>query len=476
MSRTEKSRRLRAVSRGTALFFLAASMGLSVHTASPVAVFAATKPINTVSIKVTSKLEPGVKLPKIQIGGTPDTGGVSVSGSGSKYSVTEAEWVDKSGDELKAAEEPQMRVTLEPEDVSEDYFPASYKSSSVKISGGTFVSARRDGDNLIVTLRVKGVKDDFGQPEEAYWNENNLGEARWEKPDNASGYYEVQLYRDSKQVYRVAQTSSLQYNFYPYMTKAGEYTFKVRSIPVTAEQKQYGGNSDWTESGELTITDRYVSDGKGQQNENAAVRPGTTQPTGWVKEGDGWIYRLPDGQLCREEWYCVNDQWYYFDGTGHMQTGWRQEGANWYYLYSNGAMAVGWSKIGGVWYYFYPLTENGHTKGVMAGPGWQVIGPYYYYFNSDGSMYKGWLNQNGNWYYLNTVENSLEGAMFTGWLNRDGNTYFTDANGVMVQGWMQIDGNWYYFMPGSGVMARDTYINSFYLDSDGIWRQEGNRG
>ena len=139
-------------------------------------------------------------------------------------------------------------------------------------------------------------------------------------------------------------------------------------------------------------------------------------------------------------------------------------------------MAVGWSKIGGVWYYFYPLTENGHTKGVMAGPGWQVIGPYYYYFNSDGSMYKGWLNQNGNWYYLNTVENSLEGAMFTGWLNRDGNTYFTDANGVMVQGWMQIDGNWYYFMPGSGVMARDTYINSFYLDSDGIWRQEGNRG
>ena len=130
-----------------------------------------------------------MKLPKIQIGGTPDTGGVSVSGSGSKYSVTEAEWVDKSGDELKAAEEPQMRVTLEPEDVSEDYFPASYKSSSVKISGGTFVSARRDGDNLIVTLRVKGVKGDFGQPEEAYWNENNLGEARWEKPDNASGYY-----------------------------------------------------------------------------------------------------------------------------------------------------------------------------------------------------------------------------------------------------------------------------------------------
>ena len=44
-----------------------------------------------------------------------------------------------------------MKVTLEPEDVGEDYFLASYKSSEVKISGGTFVSARRDGDNLVVT-------------------------------------------------------------------------------------------------------------------------------------------------------------------------------------------------------------------------------------------------------------------------------------------------------------------------------------
>ncbi len=29
--------------------------------------------------------------------------------------------------ELKASEEPQMKVTLEPEDVSEDYFVSSYK-------------------------------------------------------------------------------------------------------------------------------------------------------------------------------------------------------------------------------------------------------------------------------------------------------------------------------------------------------------
>ena len=76
---------------------------------------------------------------------------MAVDTSGGKYSVSEAEWTDKSSNELKAAEEPQMKVTLEPEDVSEDYFVSSYKKADVKISGGTFVSARRDGDELVVT-------------------------------------------------------------------------------------------------------------------------------------------------------------------------------------------------------------------------------------------------------------------------------------------------------------------------------------
>ena len=52
------------------------------------------------------------------------------------------------------------------------------------------------------------------------------------------------------------------------MTKTGEYTFKVRTVPGTDSQKKYGGKSEWIESGELSITDRYVSDGKGQQSKN----------------------------------------------------------------------------------------------------------------------------------------------------------------------------------------------------------------
>lgn len=138
-----------------------------------------TEPIRSVSVRVNSKLEPGGRLPDIEISSSaPEDGGVSVYASNSRYHVSEAEWVDKSSEELTAADEPRMRVTLEPEDVGDDYFLASYKKSDVKISGGSFVSARRDGDDLIVTLRVNGVKGAYDPPEDAYWYEKNLGEAR----------------------------------------------------------------------------------------------------------------------------------------------------------------------------------------------------------------------------------------------------------------------------------------------------------
>ncbi|MFR1832433.1 MAG: N-acetylmuramoyl-L-alanine amidase family protein [Lachnospiraceae bacterium] len=461
----EKESRNKKTGRRLWGLILAGVLGLSLSQT----VFAGSKAISSVSVRVDSKLEPGFELPDIEIGsGSAGERGVKVSVSNSRYHVTEAEWVDSTR-ELETGDEPRMSVTLEPEDVSENYFLASYKKSSVSISGGTFVSARRDGDDLVVTLRVKPVKGDYEEPLDAFWYEDNLGVARWEKPDNTSGYYEVQLYRDGKSVYKVPGTSSLQYNFYPYMTKAGNYMFKVRTIPKDSSQSKYGGRSDWIESGELQITDRYVSDGKGQQKPGSNVVHGAKKP-GWNKDGDTWRFYYPDGSLCSSRWEYIEGQWYYFNGDGVMQTGWLKQGEDYYYLYPNGQMAVGWASIDGKWYYFATGEDDGETAGVMAGPGWRVIGSYYYYFNNDGSMYTGWLLQNDKWYYLNTVENSLQGAMFTGWIKRDNQTYYADANGELVDGWCQIDGNWYYFYPDSKAMACSTTVDGFYVDQDGVWR------
>lgn len=454
------------IKRWTALFLVCVCLG-----AAPSDALAATKPINSVSIRVSSKLKAGNALPDIQTGsGSAAEGGVVVSSSGSTYSVVSAEWLDSGSKELMAADEPRMKVTLEPEDVSEYYFLASYKASSVKVSGGSFVSAKREGDNLAVTLRVNPVTGDYDSPTDVYWNEKNLGEAVWEKPENTSGHYEVQLLRNNKNVFKVEDTTATRYNFYPYMTQTGEYTFKVRTVPSTDIQKKYGKRSDWLESGELEITDRYVSDGKGQQSSSPEAVKGTQEKTGWFQEGNLWKYRYPSGSLCTSAWENIDGNWYYFDGNSDMATGWQNIAGEQYYFHGNGQMAVGWTKVDNVWYYFRPEKEGGRSFGSMFNSGWRVIAGYYYYFNQDGSLYTGWLELDGKRYYMNTLENSLQGAMFTGWIRRDEKTYFADTNGEIITGWYEIDGSWYYFYPDSGEMARDTQIDGLVIDSDGIWR------
>ena len=109
--------------RRWAALLLISCMGFSA--AMPMEVLAATKPINSVSVKVSSKLEAGGKLPDIEIGGSASDRGVSVSASGSRYTVSAAEWLDKADKEITAGDEPRMKVTLTPDDVSDYYFLAS---------------------------------------------------------------------------------------------------------------------------------------------------------------------------------------------------------------------------------------------------------------------------------------------------------------------------------------------------------------
>ena len=39
------------------------------------------------------------------------------------------------------------------------------------------------------------------------------------------------------------------------------------------------------------------------------------------------------------QWLHEGGEWYYFDGSGAMATGWRQVGGKWYFLQESGAMA-----------------------------------------------------------------------------------------------------------------------------------------
>ena len=373
------------------------------------------------------------------------------------YYIDDAEWIDET-DELKVGEEPRMRVFIEAkpkETYHDDYtttylFRGSYTSSNVRVTNGEFISAdRRDsGYALEVTLRVKPIKGDYDAPDDAYWT-GTRGTARWEAGDSDSGYYDLICYRNSVSVKKLNRFKGNSYNFYPYMTKEGDYTFKVRAVAPEHIGSKVGKDSDWTESGPLTIGSDEVSDGSGQTtaDENggsaagsASLPSGNNYPNGtgnenvagWVQQ-DGYTYfRYPNGEYVKDSWMQLDGKWYMFDAYGHMLTGWQQNKYK-------------------IWFYMDP---------------------------SNGAMKTGWLNDNGYWYFLNTTKDSFEGCMVKSqWWDYNGRRYYFNESGIMVTGWFQIDGKWYYFYPqGStdgayGYLAANTTIGAFRVGADGSWQQ-----
>ncbi len=428
----------------------------------------ATAAINSVSIKVGLNIEAGDRLPDIQIDKT--SAECYVTAGSKEYKVTEAKWVTSTSKDMTIGEEPKMNVTLTPSNESDAYFKSSYEATKIKVNGGSYVSAKRQGSDLVVTLRAKAIKGLYAEPEDVGWKDTRLGLAVWSKGDNTSGAYEVWLYQGKKIILKKEQVTATTYNFYPYMTEEGTYSYKIRSIPFKQEELKNGKKSNWVESDELVIRDRDVSDGTGKEADRKADGTASTEPkSGWEQQSGVWLYRHKDGTLQTNSWMSLDNVWYRFDQNGKMVTGWFILDSDIYYLDTNGAMLTGWQKINNVWYYFYP--DNGHEgpQGAAA-VNWQVIDGYTYFFSNQGAMQKGWINQAGRWYYLNTIPANLEGVMMKGLFTRDEKTYYTGEDGVMATGWHQVDGYWRFFHQ-DGSMAVKTTVDGYSINEEGVWEQ-----
>lgn len=196
--------------------------------------------------------------------------------------------------------------------------------------------------------------------------------------------------------------------------------------------------------------------------------------TGWLDKDDDWYYLNPDGQMVTGwldkdgEWYYLNPDgkmatgwldkdgdWYYLNLDGKMETGWLDKDDERYYLSPDGKMVTGWLNENDIWYY---LDLDGKTSS-----GWLNQGEDWYFLNSDGKMVIDWLNRDGDWYYLNR-----DGKMVTGWLEQDGNWYYLSTDGKAASGWLDLNGIWYYLYD-SGRMAVNTWIESSYVDANGVW-------
>ena len=130
------------------------------------------------------------------------------------------------------------------------------KSDKVKLNGegARFVRAsRRDnGSTLIITAKLNNIESYLGTVDAASWNKDGYG--IWEAA-NGTQYYKLRL-TDSKNKTRLAQTGGVQYDFRPFMTKAGSYAYKVRPV---AEDGRLG---EWTEGGSFQVSEEQAAANK----------------------------------------------------------------------------------------------------------------------------------------------------------------------------------------------------------------------
>ena len=344
-----------------------------------------------------------------------DIGSISATVSSSAYyeiaSSDDVYYTNEDDDIWERGTTPVVRVELTAKTVGDkEYYFSSMSKSKISISGmhGEYKSSKvmDGGSTLRVDIRLRKVAGDLTDIEENYWDGKT---AVWTEIDDADKY-EVKLYRGTRTVTTVTTTGH-RYNFYPYMTSVGDYSFKVRAISNSDGEK-----SAWTElSDEFYISSGnvYTGSGVGTNPGGGSGTPGNsagpgagTGNTGWNQNQLGWWYMMADGNPVRANWLLVDNNWYYFDGNGYMTTGLQL--------------------VGGRWFYLNPTT-NGSTGAMLTGV--QVINGFYYYFNpvSDGTR------------------------------------------GAMMTGYQMIDGRWYYFDPGNGVLwANRTTPDGKWIDAAGV--------
>lgn len=337
-----------------------------------------------------------------------DIGTVTVTPSGTRVTVSEPAVYDETDDPdvWTRGETPLIKVTLAVADAEKDMFTSSTK---VTVSGfHSEVKSKRvrdNGDSLYVEIRLSKVAGDLDEVEDWYWDGRV---ARWSEVD-AADKYEVRLYRGNTQVTTVT-TSQRRYDFYPYMDRSGDYTFRVRGVDSSG-----GEQGPWSERSEeyyMNSSDVYKGSGSSSTSTSGSGQNGR----GWIQDSRGWRYYSSGNRTVQSSWLYVDNNWFYLAADGYMRTGWLYVDNNWFYLNpvsdgTKGAMKTGWIYVDNNWFYLNPVSDG--TRGAMK---------------------TGWINLADGWRYLNPVSDGTRGAMKTGYQMIDGRWYFLDTSSGLL--WM----------------------------------------
>ena len=120
---------------------------------------------------------------------------------------------------------------------------------------------------------------------------------------------------------------------------------------------------------------------KGRTNSTIGILTGTANSTAndgkshWMQDEHGWWLRFADSSYPKAEkrgtngiayaWEQVNGNWWAFDESGYIKTGWMRDEdyGGWFYLDPEHGMQTGWVLIDGKWYYFHPASDG--RKGIL---------------------------------------------------------------------------------------------------------------
>ena len=212
------------------------------------------------------------------------------------------------------------------------------------------------------------------------------------------------------------------------------------------------------ESGYM-VTNQWVDSWEGLYYVNGSGYRVTNQ---WKQYDGNWVYLGKDGQALTDQWVKDSVGWCYVDYNGFMvYDQWVEDSVGWCYVGSNGYLVTnGWvfDEFYGEWCYM-------NASGYMTTDKWVKDSVGWCYLDSEGYMMRdAWVKDSVGVCYVDS-----SGYMVTNdWVKTDGDTYYMNGSGYRTTGWKYIESNWYYFYE-DGVMARDTYIGSDYVDEDGVW-------
>lgn len=390
--------------------------------------------ISEVSIKVNHNIKPGDYPADINLSvNTVDSNDVNIySLINRKYTIEDAQFVGNQNRAVKVGDVLKIKVKIMPniESDTEYYFNGSYNSSNVKIDGGEYSSVSKADGGLIVYIKLKPIRGSYSEPQNLTWT-GEKGKLRWDGGASPSNYYDIILKKGNTEVARIENYNGRLINLRGYMIPENTYRARVRAVKSPNNNNDIAQNSSWVESDEFYLdknagydygnTPNAVGPGVGNLSSGNYVQSGYS--VGWILQNGVWYYRYPNGAYKVNGWEKINNLWYLFDNAGRMLTGWQNRNGFWYYLNPSGDMKTGWHKEG------------------------------------------------NSWYFLNTDVNNNEGVMLANtWLqSADGKRYYIGQDGRMCEGWCSIGNNWFFFYPGDGSMARNTVINTFYVNQDGVW-------